>query len=522
MNLTSFLKIAITIILFAFFCCSPSTAQDLDWVNEGMEKNPRKTVDSVNTLLNSSKTKSYTRALLLDRLTSIYFFDLRDYKTAFQTVKKIEQEYKRSGDKRIKIIQLENLGMLYFESKVNKTKAYSLFNQAYQTSLDEGTNFHAEYILNNYGVSLLNSAKPKKAIEKFHQALNFSRKSSDIAQYSTILGNIGIYHLIQKNADTAEYYLLESFKIAKKSKSKEDELERAIYLGAFYRDMDQLNKADSFLNFALDRISNLKKFDSKKFLCELISQVREMEQNYSDALKFQKLASQYRDSIDFSNLSKQLLSAENRIKIVKLENQMARSKERNIVILVISGLVLLILTIIAVLLINKNKHKVQLAEMRAKKHLEEREKISEELEETDRDVAVKSMVLLEKETMMSKVTALLKTAMSELKPEDQGVIKEVINEINFSMNNKGWEEFEFRFNKVHPQFYKKLDDTHGGLTLNEKKLAAFLLMNMTTKDISNITGQTPHSINVARTRLRKKMGLANSSISFTEYLTKFI
>lgn len=110
---------------------------------------------------------------------------------------------------------------------------------------------------------------------------------------------------------------------------------------------------------------------------------------------------------------------------------MARSKEQNIAILVISGLVLLILTIIAVLLINKNKHKVQLAEMAAKKHLEERDKISQDLEETDRDVAVKSMVLLEKETMMSKVSAILKTAMSELKPEDQGVIKEMINEINF-------------------------------------------------------------------------------------------
>jgi len=521
MNLTTLLKIALSTVFFVLYSLT-SKAQDLEWINEGMQKNPRQTIDSVNSLLNSRKTDPFTRSLLLDRLTSIYFFDLRDYKTAFQTVKKIEQEYKRSGDKRIKIIQLENLGMLYFESKVNKSKAYSLFNEAYSTSLAEGTNFHAEYILSNHGVSLLNSQAPDKAYVKFHEALKFSRKSQDLAQRSAILNNLGIYHLIQKNTDSAAYYLLASFDVAKKSQSKEDELERAIYLGAFFRDMDQLQKADSFLSYALEHVSYLKKFDSKRFLCELISEVREKEANYSDALKFQKLASRYRDSIDFSNLSKQLLSAENRIKIVKLENQMARSKERNVTIVIISGLILLILTIIAFLLISKNKHKAQLAEIEAKKRMEERDKISEELEETDRDVAVKSMVLLEKETMMNKVTTLLKSAMTELKPEDQGVIKEVINEINFSMNNKAWEEFELRFNKVHPQFYKKLDDTHGGLTLNEKKLAAFLLMNMTTKDISNITGQTPHSINVARTRLRKKMGLANSNTSFTEYLTRYI
>jgi tetratricopeptide (TPR) repeat protein len=497
-------------------------AQDLDWIDQGMENNPKATLDSIHFLIADSKKSSFQKALLLDKLTSIYFFDLKDYRSAFHTVNKIKNEFNRSGDKRIKIIQLENLGMLYYESKLNKEKAFTLFNEAYSESLKEGTNFHAEFILNNHGVSLQNSGKFEEASKKYHEALYFARRAKDNAQTSTILCNLGIYHLILKNKDSAVFYLKRSFDFAKKSNSTEDELERAIYLGAFYRDLGNYQVADSFLTFANAHITALKKFDSKKFLSELLSQVSEKQGNLYEALKFSKLASVYRDSIDFSNLSKQLLSSENRIKIVKLENAIQRSKERNWYNLVMGFLVLLIITTLGIILVSRNRHRAVIAEMKARKNLEERDKLSEELELTDRDITMKSMVLLEKENLMNKVNRLLKETAIKLKKEDQSLIEEVISEINFSLNNKSWNEFELRFNKVHPNFYKKLDETHHGLTLNEKKLAAFLIMNMTSKDISNITGQTAHSINVARTRLRKKMGLANSNVSFSEYLTQFI
>ena len=63
--------------------------------------------------------------------------------------------------------------------------------------------------------------------------------------------------------------------------------------------------------------------------------------------------------------------------------------------------------------------------------------------------------------------------------------------------------------------------SHPTLTPNERKLCAFLRLDMNTKDIAIITLRTSHSINVARTRLRKKMGIANTEININTYLTKF-
>ena len=61
--------------------------------------------------------------------------------------------------------------------------------------------------------------------------------------------------------------------------------------------------------------------------------------------------------------------------------------------------------------------------------------------------------------------------------------------------------------EVHRDFREKLTSRYPKLTSNERKLCAFVLMNMSTKDISSITYQSPQSIKIARYRLRKKLGM---------------
>jgi DNA-binding CsgD family transcriptional regulator len=73
---------------------------------------------------------------------------------------------------------------------------------------------------------------------------------------------------------------------------------------------------------------------------------------------------------------------------------------------------------------------------------------------------------------------------------------------------------------VHQEFYQRLNEMFPDLTPNEKKLAAFLRLNMTTKDISAITYQSTDSIKIARSRLRHKLGLTQDDnlIAFLESL----
>jgi DNA-binding CsgD family transcriptional regulator len=57
------------------------------------------------------------------------------------------------------------------------------------------------------------------------------------------------------------------------------------------------------------------------------------------------------------------------------------------------------------------------------------------------------------------------------------------------------------------------------LTLNEKRLCAFLRLDMTSKEISAITGQSVRAIEQARIRLRKQLGLTNQQVSLSAFLS---
>ena len=94
----------------------------------------------------------------------------------------------------------------------------------------------------------------------------------------------------------------------------------------------------------------------------------------------------------------------------------------------------------------------------------------------------------------------------------------VLSQIRHLEKDKSWKEFETHFSQVHSDFYQKLHEKFPDITLNERKLCAFLRLNMTTKDIASITHQSVHSINVARTRLRRKMNLANSEENLVSFL----
>jgi DNA-binding CsgD family transcriptional regulator len=74
---------------------------------------------------------------------------------------------------------------------------------------------------------------------------------------------------------------------------------------------------------------------------------------------------------------------------------------------------------------------------------------------------------------------------------------------------------------VHKSFFDKLTVDYPSLTPKERRLCALLYLDLTTKEICQITGQSLIAIENARTRLRKKFDLTNEKINLSTYLTTF-
>lgn len=97
-----------------------------------------------------------------------------------------------------------------------------------------------------------------------------------------------------------------------------------------------------------------------------------------------------------------------------------------------------------------------------------------------------------------------------------GICTELIN----ARDNEQWKSMSTLVPEFNSSFFKNLLKEYPDLTVNERRLCALLNLNLSTKEISEITRQSPHSINVARSRLRTKLGIGTST-SLQEFLSKF-
>lgn len=70
------------------------------------------------------------------------------------------------------------------------------------------------------------------------------------------------------------------------------------------------------------------------------------------------------------------------------------------------------------------------------------------------------------------------------------------------------------------EFIEKLTKEHPNLTQGEKYLATMLRVNLSTKEISMISGNSPKTINMNRYRLRKALNLPTEK-DLVEYLQNF-
>ena len=94
----------------------------------------------------------------------------------------------------------------------------------------------------------------------------------------------------------------------------------------------------------------------------------------------------------------------------------------------------------------------------------------------------------------------------------------MINSIEEKVREDSWQKFELSIKSSNDEFTKHLLIKFPDLTNTEIKLCIFLKLGMNTKDIAAALYQSPDSVKVARSRLRKKIDLPTGT-NLTNFLT---
>ncbi len=110
-----------------------------------------------------------------------------------------------------------------------------------------------------------------------------------------------------------------------------------------------------------------------------------------------------------------------------------------------------------------------------------------------------------------------------LKPHSASIrseINSIIELIRSQINNDNWRHLERFFMLSNSSFFQALTSKHPDLTPTEKRLCMLLQMNLSSKEISEITMQSCQAIEMARHRLRAKFGLSRCE-NLQTYFSKF-
>jgi DNA-binding CsgD family transcriptional regulator/large-conductance mechanosensitive channel len=142
------------------------------------------------------------------------------------------------------------------------------------------------------------------------------------------------------------------------------------------------------------------------------------------------------------------------------------------------------------------------------------------LELKNKKLAINTLHLLKQTEFDVNLVKELKEIARTSKGTNKEKLLRLIQNTKINANAVIWSEFEKSFTEVNTSFYKKLKRDFPDLTPNEKKLCAFIKLNMNTKDIANLTNISPRGVESARYRLRKKIQLKHDA-NLYEFLERY-
>ena len=194
----------------------------------------------------------------------------------------------------------------------------------------------------------------------------------------------------------------------------------------------------------------------------------------------------------------------------------------------IHGLFMALLCLMATMtffyLQTKRKY-VRSERMRIKVEAENREMLLERQKFQQDSETVKQLTIIEGKQQFEKKELITETVRKTRQyiPVDLPVEADERDKIIYALKKSGaalqWDEFELRFLQVHLDFNKKIHALSPRLSSTERRLCYFLLLDMSTKEIATITGQTNRAVELGRIRLRKKLGLTNTETSLFDFLS---
>lgn len=368
----------------------------------------------------------------------------------------------------------------------------------------------------NLGLAYFDLPNLDSAIYYYDKADQENQIAQNPMYSAVILNNRGDVFLAIDSLDEAEKCLTSALEIASDLNYYLLIATTKLNLGTIEMKRANYSAALNNLNDALSIYENL---NSLYFLAETniaLSECYEEMGNHPKSLFYLKEFNKLEDSLKgaetldrIANLEMQIALNEEqqRYELVQQEKELAETKSRHqrTYLILLIGLILLGVAV-AILFIRGLRTSLERNKLKSQQ-LQQRQKLLEnELNFKRKEIENFSAYILEKNNILNEVKGLLEKIQTE--NPNSTHLKNAVNTVKHNLHlDQDRKELDLKIDQAHQEFISRLLDQHPKLTKTEQRLCSLLLMDLSTKDISNIMNVAPESVKKSRNRLRKKLEL---------------
>lgn len=340
--------------------------------------------------------------------------------------------------------------------------------------------------------------------EKFLHYINKARKNCDENNISRVYQNMSINYLIYENVEKSKEFNRKAYSVSK------NPYERAVIQNNYAilcLDGGDLKEA---LAICRENEKELDKFDAihvKGQLYNILSRIYTEMGNHREALLCLKKESAILDSVFNKESDEKLMMMANEFETERIKNDMTmleyklkiaeyESFRKTTLIAILAAIALLVAGATVYIIKRARRQKKSLEEDMATLSHDKDAEMSSSRHQFESIISDKSRELALSSMFMAKIgdaAGTLKGQLEELCPycTDARSV-ELLNSLragidSLSPDEKDWEEFMLHFGQTNPSFFARLHARHPNLTSGDNRICAFIVMNMSTKEIAAMT-----------------------------------
>ena len=539
-------SISIYILFILISLSAIAQYEDIDkrisLAREKSKTEPLQALREAETLLNECSALNYEKGLAeCYNLQGIVLYRRGLNDMALQSFIRSLDYFQKCNDTIGASLVYNNLGVVSFSIRKYHYSIF-FFNQSLKIQLKTDNFKNIIDLKNNIGSLYEKLQMYDSSFALIYEAIDLSKKHNYDVGMASALNNLAVIYENTGRSDSAIYYYLASLEYKDSIVQSQLALTYCNLARTYLNIGDGENAIrhlDSSLNNAIESDASAQLPEIYKLYSLYYEKQGKIDKAFSYLKKYKEITEKIDEQTTEGDFADFILSAQQSKwqkekslldRQIKLQNRVQWLIVA-IIAIVFAMLILLFFYIRNRIRILNQKHalaeseKLRLENELANKAIIsqlEKEKLNSDLKMKERQLTSMTMQIVTKNETLHDIKKCITQFISSNADKANDVsLKKIESIIRLNASDEAvWKNYFFHFDQVYPGFFKKLSDSHPDITQGEQKLCAYILINLSNKEIAHVMGISEASVKIKKNRLAKKMKLDIAS-DLTAYLQKF-